>query len=63
MKKQNQNQLSFDKTSIVELNDSHMLTVQGGSLDTLTQAVMQVLDNVHDAAYNVSYAVSKALTK
>ncbi|HKX86623.1 MAG TPA: class I lanthipeptide [Flavobacterium sp.] len=62
MKKQNvNNQLSFDKAAIVELNDSNMLTIQGGSLDTITQAVQQVLDNVHDAAYNVSYVVSKAI--
>jgi hypothetical protein len=62
MKKQNVNkQLSFDRTAIVELNDSNMLTIQGGSLDTISQAVQQVLDNVHDAAYNVSYVVSKAI--
>lgn len=62
MKKQNlNNQLAFHKSAMVELNDSHLYTVQGGSIDTITEAAQQVLQDVHDAAYNVSYVISRAI--
>jgi hypothetical protein len=61
MKKQNgMNKLTFNKVAVMELNDSDLRAIEGGSLDTISQAVQQVLNDVHDAAYNVSYVITRA---
>lgn len=61
MKNQNLNRFTFEKKTIVELNDSVLMNIQGGSVDTISQAVQQVLQDVHNAAYNVSYVATKAI--
>ena len=62
MKKQQvTNKLSFNKTGIIELGDSQLRSIEGGSIESITEAVQQVLDNVHDAAYNASYVISRAI--
>jgi len=42
MKTQNTNKLAFAKNAIVELNDAHLMEINGGSTPTVTLAIITV---------------------
>ena len=64
MKTQN-TKLAFGKNSIVELNDTELNTINGGSLGEFVEGAFdvlgQVVDAVHDAGVAVGGAISRAI--
>jgi hypothetical protein len=43
MKTQNTNKLAFTKSAVTELNDAHLMEINGGSTPTVTLAIVTIV--------------------